>query len=185
MARRRREGACPRAPAVTCFPPEFAPCLPVPPMSDGKGHETAHREIRGGTFLPHCRSGGPLGGVTGNRPAAAGRHEASRFDRPLPRVRQAHDREGVVPLWTVPRERSFGLRTQTGELHTPRRGEDAADGGVRTSPPVGVTGRFDSRRTAATDVVQTRGGYREWSDRIPTGAIPERSGGRLGDASMT
>ena len=26
--------------------------------------------------------------------------------------------------------------------------------------------------------MQTRGGYREWSDRIPTGAIPERSEGR-------
>src|SRR5512133_661118 len=65
MARRRHEGACPRAAAVTCFPPEIAPCLPVPPMSDGKGHETAHRQIRVGTFLPHCRTGGPLGGERG------------------------------------------------------------------------------------------------------------------------
>src|SRR4051812_13962493 len=76
MARRPHEGACPRAPAVTCFPPEFAPCLPVPPMSDGKGHETAHRLHRGGTLLPHRRPGGPLGGTgepPGGRRAAWGR----------------------------------------------------------------------------------------------------------------
>src|SRR3954449_13507344 len=82
MAPRRHEGACPRAPAVTCSPPEFAPCLPVPPMSDGKGHETAHRPIRGGTFLPHCRTGGPLGG-TGEPPG--GRRAAwGESDRPPP-----------------------------------------------------------------------------------------------------
>src|SRR3954465_5819686 len=98
MGRRRLEGACPRALAVTCFPPEFAPCVTgCRPCLDGKGHETARRAIRGGTFLPHRRAGGPLGGRRGTARRPQDGKETVNATTPKPLVRHMHDREGVVP----------------------------------------------------------------------------------------
>ena len=51
---------------------------------------------------PHCRAGGPLGGRRGTARRPRGGVEDGQRDRPQPLVRQAHDREGVVPLGPCP-----------------------------------------------------------------------------------
>jgi hypothetical protein len=185
MVRRNLEGACPRAPAVTCVPPEVAPCL------TGAVHVLTARVMKlhgdrsvGVLFYPTAARAAPWG-VDGEPPG--GRRAARRTvstTTPGAACATCARSGGRRAAWTVPRERSFALRRGAGDLHTRGRGEDASGHGVRTSPPREVTSRFDSGRSAAM-TCKTRGGYREWSDRMPTGAIPERSVGRAGAASMT
>src|SRR5947207_2459071 len=90
MARRRHEGACPRAAAVTCFPPEFAPCV------TGAAHVLTARVMKlhgsrsvGVLSYPTAARTAPLGGRRGAARRPQGGMRRVDSTAPAAGVRQA------------------------------------------------------------------------------------------------
>jgi hypothetical protein len=82
-----------------------------------------HNERNAWVLLyPFGRTDGPLGGIWEPSGGRGTTWRRANMARPPTASATLHDREGIVPLWTVLSQGSPGLAESTGELHTGTRG---------------------------------------------------------------
>src|SRR5215207_9176644 len=90
---------CDMLPPGVCPLPVAATCLAATTrhIMWRHGYETAQWARRMGTFVPHCRTGGSLGGSWGTARRPRDGVEASQHGSPPAASATVHDLEGVVP----------------------------------------------------------------------------------------